>query len=247
MEKYSIFNDALTGINPYTRETKKRYGILRMLMPNTIIMFFFYLFPGALRMLGKSSCFMGKRAKDVQKKLLEGKRTFFCTYTCLFDSLALYTLDPNIKMFLLTSTGIYSIDQFNMQRRASLIDLSKSQSSKHSVVLFLSGGVTNGKILLNVREAAKKYEISGYIGIKYQPDTSYDINILDRWIYPVFSSRIVSIIYHVLFYSTLEKPLETSFFFSESLSGLGKEMHLEIAPEMNMKTTEKFLRISYKK
>lgn len=244
MEKYSVFSDALTGINPYTRETRKRYGILRLLMPSTVILFFFHLLSGILRMLGRSSSFAGRGAKEVQKRLLEGRRTFCCTYTCLFDPLALYTLSPNVRMFLLTCSGIYSINRFNVRRRSSLIHLSKAQSSRDPVVLFLSGGVTNGKILLNVREAARKYEVSGYIGIKYLPDASYNINILDKWIYPVFSSRFISVIYHILFCSTLEKPLRASFFYSESLSGLAKEMHLEVAAEMDMKTTEKFLRIS---
>lgn len=242
MEKYSAFNDPVTGANPYIREIKRRYTLRTLFTTSSLLSVLFFLPFFIFRVMFKKVVSKPKPSAELEKALESGKKTFYCTYTSLFDTNTLFTIFNSPKIFLITEIGIYSISEYNVHRKSSEKEINAARLKGDIVILFLSGGLTNMTALVNVDADIEKHKVDGCIAIKYKPIVTYDIGVFSKPPLPQFTSYKYALFYYLLFFATCKTTKITpSVIFSPSLHGLAQKTGIEIAKETDKSTSYKFL------
>ncbi|KAI5161631.1 hypothetical protein NEAUS03_1691 [Nematocida ausubeli] len=241
MEKYTKFNDPVTGINPYVRVTKYKILPFPVLVFNLIlnavlcmpVFLYKYFWSGIFTPL----------ANPIPRKLKKIGRTYICTYTSIFDVNNLYRIFGNPSIYAVQDTRILKIDRYNVQTYTNIAELYKAVQSQDTVILLMGGGMTNGEIYINTTEIEDVPEIDGFISLKYTPSTSYNINLFNRWIYPLFTSMAASFLYYLIFYITMGgKPPLCKITVANTLEELSDKTKIEISRSHNSTTTKKFFK-----
>ncbi|KAI5185737.1 hypothetical protein NEHOM01_1029 [Nematocida homosporus] len=231
MEKYSNFCDPTTGINPYTRDIKRHITLLSLFTTPilvTVLMhlprFLWQLFTGGLLTITPSPSLAKARTRGVS--------VFACTYTSLFDTHALFALFKHPRIYLLTTTATYTVSRFNVLTKTPMPRL-ESATPEAPIILFLSGGLTNGRILLDTPTRSMSY-----LSLTHTPPPT-DINLFSQ-VTPQFYSLLPALAYHFVYCAIFKNPRVVPK-WAETLPDLADITGLDIAKGFTNETTAQFL------
>ncbi|EIJ88248.1 hypothetical protein NEPAR06_0345 [Nematocida parisii] len=240
MEKYTEFNDPVTGINPYIRQTKYRISLFSIIFSSILIKIVLYL-PGFLYKYFFSGKFTN--IANISNKKLSGGRVYLCTYTTIYDMRTLYCIFNNPMVYLVKGKNIIRVNKYGIERSTNTEEIKKAVSIGTTVVFLMGGGITNGKVYINTAIEQDISAISQYISLQYTPDITYNINLFGRWLYPQFTSKIGSFMYHLMFYATMKETPICKVRVAEALADLSEITQIEISNGLNSKTTQKFFSV----
>lgn len=247
MEKYSGFCDPITGTNPYYREIKWAFFPTRIFIPDYVP----FLIYAVIRLIW-CCIFNGDAAtvlnpESIRQKTEEGvdaeERVYSCTYTTLLDPFVLHQIFPSVNIYLVLPDGVYRMNRFSVRTKVEREEIEKKKRQKETVVLFLTGGVTNHSILLDVSREAKSFGVRKYISIRYTPDMAYDVNVFNRVVIPYFHTNFEGFSYILFYYTSFWKKPVADIKVASSLTGLSEATSTEIAIGMNMYTTDRFVKL----
>lgn len=218
MEKFSGFNDSITGINPFVRRVGASYALLSPANPLKILSALNALFFTA-------SLFAGTRffrCLRVEKPKKSGGRrqartrrpVLFYSYTSALDVIVLNMVYSSPDVVLVEKGRLFEVNCFNMKSPLSMGELEKRVEGMRAlavkgaspVILLLEGGMTNGKMLLDIFQGAPEnrrrldvasretlgLEIEAYGAIKYAPEASHDIAVSGRAMTPPYKGLLYS-------------------------------------------------------
>ncbi|KAH9386085.1 uncharacterized protein NEMAJ01_0981 [Nematocida major] len=242
MEKYTEFNDPVTGINPYLRPIKHRITLLslvfRMLLVRAMLCLPFFLYKHL-----KGSYAQVKYEKKETVDALRKNRVFMCTYTCIFDTSVLYQVLNNPSIYIIRGTQVLLIDNKNMLRASSKAQVLEEIEAGKYVVFLIGGGITNGKVLVSTSDIEEIFDVERVISLQYAPSLAYDISLFDLKVYPQFRSKISSFIYHLMYYATLQAPPMCYISVHHTLYDMSEKTGVEVSKALDSKTTLKFLKM----
>ncbi|KAI5188459.1 hypothetical protein NECID01_0090 [Nematocida sp. AWRm77] len=241
MEKYSNFSDPVTGLNPYIREIRKTVEVLDLATSLLLFQIAYYL-PFFVYCLLRES-FVTIAQSELTKAKQMPKGVLACTYTSVLDSFVLHKLFCKPNVFVVTPTKVFSLSKYNVHREVSRSVLEHSMKDQaKTTVLFLSGGVTNSTLLLDVAQDAKKHSVKQFLSIGYTPSTCYDIQLLGRRPLLRFSGICEALAYYFFYYTTISTKPNVSIATAETLQELSRKTNTEISNGMDMRTTERFVK-----
>ncbi|OAG29937.1 hypothetical protein NEDG_01484 [Nematocida displodere] len=243
MEKYTNFSDPVTGVNPFLRPIKRRYSLFSILVPTFWFRCIFAIPSFVQDILLSRLAASAKRPASLDLALVKGHKVFSSSYTSLYDPLVLHSLLPSPRVFVVTPEAVFSLSRYNIRTKTTAAEIEAAKMSGGVVVLLLSGTITNNELFMDVEKSAKAFGVTHFIQIDYHPATSYDINVFDNQILPIFHSLFESLVYHFLFYMNLSQHQlpAPSVYTSTVYSELAKSRNMSIGEGITMETAQKFL------
>lgn len=242
MEKYSSFSDPVTGHNPYIRKVRREFRVLDV-FTSLLVFQVLYCLPCFLYAIIRGRLVTIKQS-EIAKAKPGKKRVFACTSTSIFDPLVLHKVFRNPKLFMVTPKQVFALNRYSVYTKVAPSAIEAAASQPEPTVLFLSGGLTNELLLLDVTREAQQYRVEGFIALKYTPASTGDIGLFRRHSLPQFSSLISSLAYHFFFYLTSTTTPNVTIFTADTLPELAKRAKTEIAEGLTMDTTEQFLKVA---
>lgn len=245
MEKYTEFNDLVTGINPYIRIIKHRYTIGNFIF-NLGVFRAFLLLPLFLYRYFFGSFVKVKYATESTKQRIRKNRVFLCTYSSIFDLPVLYSIFTCPSVYILRNKTIFSINKYNIMKKitdtSDTSEITKKIEKGDTVIFLMGGGITNGEIYANPDEVSQIVDIQQTIALEYIPNLSYDINLFDLCVIPQFRRWSFSVLYHLLYCIILPSDPVCTVTAESTIHELSEKTRKEISISIDSKTTENFLK-----
>lgn len=242
MEKYTEFNDPVTGINPYLRPLKYELSFLSVFTSFILFRILFSL-PAFIRKYTAGTLSRIVYENKATENSIKKGRIFMSTYSSLFDLPVLYKILHNPTVYLIRDTEILEIDRKNIIHNVQQSEVEQKIKGNSPVVFLMGGGLTNGEVFISTREIEKIADPEYVISLQYEPNLAYDINLFDIKVYPHFRSEINSFFYHLIYYSTIKKDPICKVSVADTLYDLSERTGIEISTALDSKATLKFLKL----